>query len=393
MPELVEAVRQAVAAGAVPPPDVRLALAQSSDPAQLAVAGGLLAELRDPVGELRELRLLVAAGCPAGPLAALLRAVLVAAGARPEVAELEPSRFDPELAAGLPGRSPDLVACLLDEWFFLPDRFDLTDPAPLAAHLNQRLERLAVLTTAVLRSTAATLVLHTVPLPRRLRDTVVGIRARAVLTRLWQGLNTRLLELAETDRRIQVVDLAGLLGTAALAARAAGQPDRHRPGRQAYTDGALLLLADEVRRIGQAQLGLSRKLLALGPETGRWSADLGRTVGLLAEQGVLLLHTDRHSPDPVERVLSERPDMLLCAELFARRVVNWAPKAGNLRRSAETLGLGTGAVVYLTDSDFERGHVAAELPEVAVVDTGGDPALLVDSLLGHGWFDVLEQDG
>jgi predicted enzyme involved in methoxymalonyl-ACP biosynthesis len=73
----------------------------------------------------------------------------------------------------------------------------------------------------------------------------------------------------------------------------------------------------------------------------------------LAEQGVCLVATDRQPADA-------------------------------LRAAAP----GAGAVVFLTESDFERGHVAAELPEVAVVDSGGDPALLVDALLGHGWFDL-----
>ncbi|GAA1217429.1 hypothetical protein GCM10009665_04110 [Kitasatospora nipponensis] len=324
---------------------------------------------------------------PAGLLAALLRAVLAAAGARPELAELSPRSFEPALAAGLPGTAPDLVACLLDESSFLPDRFDLAAPDTLTEHLERRLEQLATLAVNALGDSTATLVLHTVPLPRRLRDTVIGVRARGTLTRLWYRLNAGLLELAERDRRIEVVDLAGLLATTPLAARDERLLRRPAPP---YTDGALLLLAHEIRRIGQARLGLSRRLLALGADSERWPRELCRTVGHLVDQGVMVFHSDHHTPDPVERVLSERPEVLLRPEVFSRRVVNWAPRAGNLRRAAETLGMGTESVVFLTASGFERGHVAVELPEVAVIDTGGDPTLLATSLISHGWFDVLE---
>ncbi|MCC9307412.1 hypothetical protein LN042_09915 [Kitasatospora sp. RB6PN24] len=375
MPELIEAVQQAVAAGRVPAADVRLALAQSTDPELLAAAGRALRELRDPGGELRPVRLLVLAGCPAGPFPALLRAVLVAAGARPEPAQPAARGFDTALADA----GAELVVGLLDERFFLPDRFDLTDPGPLGPHLDDRLDRLTGLAEAALARGTGTLVLHTVPLPRRVRDTVLGLRARGRLTRHWHRLNAGLLDLAEADGRIEVIDLAGLLATAPAAARA---------GATGWTDAALLLLAQEVRRVAQTRLGLSRRLLALGPDAPHWQPELGHCVRRLADQGIRLVPTDHHTPDPVERVLSERPEVLINAAAFSRRVVNWSPKAGNLRRTAESLGLGADAVVFLTESDFERGHVAAELPEVAVVDSGGDPNRLVDALLGHGWFDV-----
>jgi FkbH-like protein len=81
--------------------------------------------------------------------------------------------------------------------------------------------------------------------------------------------------------------------------------------------------------------------------------------------------------------------MMLRGDAFSVRAVNWSPKAGNLRRAADSLGLSVDSFVFMDDSDFERGHVDAELPEVAVVSAAGDPAYLVDSLVRHGWFDVM----
>jgi FkbH-like protein len=45
--------------------------------------------------------------------------------------------------------------------------------------------------------------------------------------------------------------------------------------------------------------------------------------------------------------------------------------------------------VFLDDSDFERGYVSAELPEVAVVPGFKDPSFITAEVLRPGWFDVL----
>jgi FkbH-like protein len=70
--------------------------------------------------------------------------------------------------------------------------------------------------------------------------------------------------------------------------------------------------------------------------------------------------------------------------------VNWSAKDGNLRQAAESLSLSTESFVFMDDSSFERGAIAAELPEIALVAADGDPAHLANSLLTPGYFDVLE---
>ncbi|GAA1987043.1 HAD-IIIC family phosphatase [Kitasatospora viridis] len=412
MPELVDALKAAVAAGTAPSPDLRLALAQTEDTGVLRKAGRALAWLTDPEGRLRPLRVSVVAACTVGPLEHLLRACLVGAGALPTIALAPYGTFELTLATGDFDHASDLLLCLLDESYFLPDDLDVTAPQAAADYVEDRLAQLGGLIGAALGGTEATLVLHTVPLPRALRDTMLSLRTRGALTRLWHRLNAGLLALAEEHPQVQVVDLVGLLAESPVAAR---DQRLHKYADLPYTDGALLLLANEVRRIAQARSGLSRKVLALDLDNTLWGGvlgevgaegvelgglypgksfqDLQRTVSRLRQQGVVLVLASKNDPGPVEEALAGHPAALLRPEAFSVSMVNWAPKAGNLRQAAETLGLGTDSFVFMDDSDFERGSVAAELPEVAIIDASGEPAQLVDSLVRHGWFDVVELTG
>ncbi|MFH8344269.1 HAD-IIIC family phosphatase [Streptomyces sp. NPDC018045] len=412
MSDTITSLKDAVASGTAPGPALRLALSRIDDPAALRRAGRALAGLADPAGELRPVRVAVVADCTVGAFEPMLRAGLVGAGALPEIVTAPYGAFDLTLATGGFDPDCDVLSCLLDESYFLPGDLDHAEPGTAAGHLTERLEHLRGLVTAALATTHATLVLHTVPLPGNVRDSVLSRRARGELTRLWYRLNLGLLELAEASPQIEVVDLAGLLGDVAAPAR----DDRlHSYADLPYTDAALLVLAREVRRIAQARLGLSKKVLALDLDNTLWGGVLGevgaegvalgglypgkaykelqRAAHRLREQGVVLVLASKNDEEPVRRALLEHPEAVLRPDDFSVLVVNWESKAANLTQATRALGLGLSSVVFMDDSPFERGAVEAQLPEVTVVDAGGDPAGLVTSLVRHGWFDVPELTG
>ena len=408
--ELLEGLRSAVAHGEAPTAGMLHALAEVEDPATARRAGRILADL--PAGAtLRPVRMAVLATCTIGPFEPLLRASLIATGSQPTLVLGDYGAFELSLTTGsfASNGDPDVVACLLDEEFFLPRDWSAVDPSALAAHLEARLDDLRGLILAGLRRTSGALVLHTVPVPAELRDTVISWRARAEVGRAWHRLNADILGLAEEDGRIAVVDLAGELADLPVRAR---DERLHRYADLPYTDGALLALARQVARVVQARSGLSRKVLAVDLDNTLWGGVLGelgaagvqlgglypgncyrhlqRTVLRLREQGVILVLASKNDAAPVDDALSNHPEMLLRPEAFAVRAVNWSAKAENLRQAAETLNLGSRAFVFLDDSPFERGHVAGELPEVAVLEADGDPAYLVRTLLRRGLFDVPE---
>ena len=403
-------------------------------------------------GALRPLRVTVLATCTVGPLEPLLRTTLVGSGVLPAIELAGYRAFDLALAGGalghdgadpdhdrtgaatgtghngtghngtshngtshngagtgLDGGGPELVACLLDEAYFLPPQWSPAEHGALVAHLRGRLDELGQLVAAGLRHTTATLVLHTVPLPVEVLDTHLSLRARAAVARAWHELNAGLLALAERHRQVVVVDLV-----TALAAEPHPARDRrlHRYADLPYTDGALLVLARLVARVAQAMAGLSRKVLALDLDNTLWGGVLGevggpgvqlgglypgncyqqlqRSVRRLREQGVVLVLASKNDAALVTQTLAEHPAALLRPDAFAVTAVNWAAKAENLRRAADTLGLGVQSFVFMDDSAFERGHVGTELPQVALVSAGGDPANLEHELLRGGWFDVME---
>lgn len=393
-----------------PSPAIRNLLATTDDATLLRRAGRILADLPADTDGLRPVRVSVQATSTIGPFTPLLRASLVGAGLAPGIAEGEYGTFEISLAGGTFAEGdPDLVCCLLDEGYFLPRDWSPLDPAGLADQLDARLAELRSLLTAGLARTGAAFTLHTVPLPAQVRDSVLSVSARAAICRAWYRLNAEILGLAELDPRIAVIDLVSDLAGLPVPAR---DERLHRYADQSYTDGALLALARGVSRVVRARSGLSRKVLAVDLDNTLWGGvlgevgmagvqlgglypgncyqDLQRTIARLREQGVILVLASKNDPALVDEALSRHPEVLLRPEAFAVRAVNWSSKATNLRTAADTLNLAISSFVFLDDSPFERGHVAGELPEVAVLAADGDPAYLVDSLLRHGWFDVPE---
>ncbi|MFF0083348.1 HAD-IIIC family phosphatase [Streptomyces canus] len=404
------ALRAAVRERRMPDARTRRTLLQSDDPALSRQAGRVLKRLTVDGDRPREVEVAVLATCTIGPFEPLLRAQLVGTGLLPTLRTADYGTFDMSLATGsfTGDGDPDLVAVLMDAGYFLPGDWNAAEPDVLEKYVEARLEEFRTLLAGALNHTAATVVVHTVPLPTQVRNGIISVRARSQVVRAWYQLNASLLALAEEHAQVVTVDLVGELAEAPVQAC---DIRLHRYGDLPYGDDALLLLARLVRRIAQARAGLSRKVLALDLDNTLWGGVLGevgpqgvqlgglypgncytelqRTVARLREQGVILVLTSKNDKDQVDRVLAEHPDVVLRPDAFSVRMVDWAAKAGNLRRAAEALSLSTESFVFMDDSDFERAQVGGELPEVAVVSAAGDPAHLVDSLVRNGWFDVV----
>ncbi|MQY35035.1 hypothetical protein SRB17_30070 [Streptomyces sp. RB17] len=409
---LTEAVRTAVAEGRAPEPGTRLALAAAEDPALLRRIGAALKSLDPEAPGLRPVRLAVLGTGTLGALPDLLRATLVSAGLGPRIRTGEYGRFEMELALGTfqeGEQQPDAVLCMLSEEFFLPAVPQGMPVKEVVAHVESRLEELRGLLFGAAGRSSAALLVNTVPLSRAVRDSFIAIRDRAVLAQAWHRLNGDLLGLAAEDPQLVTLDLAGLLALDAVPAR-----DRrlHSYADMPYTDTALLLLAQETRRVLQARAGLSRKVLALDADNTLWGGVLGelgahgvqlgglypgkaygalqRAALGLRKQGVVLVLASKNDAALVEEMLAGHPEAVLRPDTFSVLAANWNAKAENLNRAAGSLGLGIDSFVFVDDSPYEREHVSTELPQVAVVPADGDPAHLVERLLRQGWFDVPE---
>jgi FkbH-like protein len=122
-----------------------------------------------------------------------------------------------------------------------------------------------------------------------------------------------------------------------------------------------------------------------GPEGLRLGEDHARLQERLAElsrKGVLIAVVSRNAHEDVQRLFAARTDFPLRPELVADWQVDWAGKAGGIRRAAERFRIATDAFLFVDDNAGELAAVAAELPDVKLV-FAGDGAAHTDFTLEH----------
>lgn len=310
--------------------------------------------------------------------------------------------------SGLYRARPQLTLCVLD-----PQTIFERVPAPwtpddvetaLRAHLD-------VVTGLVGRFETAsqgTLVLNTLPLPRRFTAQLVDHGSRAALGATWREGNARLLRLAAEHAAVVGLDLDPILADGIAA---------HDPALSTYAKahlapGLLAAYAREVGHLGRHLCGMTRKALVLDLDNTVWGGVLGddgpegievrdtfrgeafrafqSVAKQLGSQGVLVAAVSKNDLEPVQAVLRDHPGMTLRDEDFVRVIANWRPKHENLAELASALNIGLDSLVFVDDNPYECGLVHRELPAVAVVPVAGEPAGHVTALLQDGWFDVRE---
>ncbi|HLJ05062.1 MAG TPA: HAD-IIIC family phosphatase [Acetobacteraceae bacterium] len=129
--------------------------------------------------------------------------------------------------------------------------------------------------------------------------------------------------------------------------------------------------------------------IVLGPASAAGEAfeDWQRYIKGLAERGVVLGVCSKNAPE-IAATGFTHPNTVLKREDFAAFECSWADKAGSLRRMAKDLNLGLDSVVFADDNPAECELVRRELPDVAVVHLGADPAQFVELFDAGCWFDL-----
>lgn len=348
-----------------------------------------------------------------GTLSALVPALTVEFARHGLLARVRLSDFDSwvfdlaDPAGALYAARPSLALLVLDPAVVtdeLPVPWRVEDVERVLEAKLALIERAAaVFATA---AAGATLVLNTLPLPRELTAQVVDLRSRTRLGALWREANIRLLRLSEQRPEVVTLDLDPLLAEGVPA-----RDVRQSVYAKAHLSDALLAgYAREVGHLARQSAGGGKKVLALDLDNTVWGGVLGevgpegietdggyrgqafhrfqRVAKQLGAQGVLLAAVSKNDQEPVVRTLREHPGLALHEEDFVRIRANWRPKHDNLAELARELNVGVDSIVFVDDSSFECGLVRRELPGVAVVQVGEEPALHVQRLLAEGWFDV-----
>jgi FkbH-like protein len=396
-------------------PRVKGLLAGASG-AELLRAGQLLARL-DPDDILRQhptTRAVPIAVTGHGTLSALapaLTAELARHGLvlRPFLAGFDSYVFDlSDPGSALYSAGAELVLCVLDPMVVfdeVPVPWRPPDVERVLAEKLRILERLAARFEA---TSQGTLVLNTIPLPHRFAAQLVDYRSRARLGAAWREANARLLRLADEHPALVVMDLDPILaeGIAAADARLSVYAKAH------LSPDLLARYARDVGHLARNMTGLTKKCLALDLDETLWGGIVGedgpdrievadsfrgeafracqRVAKQIASQGVLLAAVSKNDADPVHSAFRDHPRMTLREEDFVGIVANWRPKHENLARLARALNLGVDSFVFADDSPYECGLVRRELPGVAVLQLGAEPAHHIETLLADHWFAVRE---
>ena len=172
------------------------------------------------------------------------------------------------------------------------------------------------------------------------------------------------------------------------------------------------LYADHVARLLGAIRGKTRKCLVLDLDNTCWGGVIGDDgvegirIGQGSGEGEAFLAIQHYALDLKRRgvVLAvcskneeanawlpfdKHEEMALKRDDIAVFVANWDDKATNLKLIAQTLNIGTDALLFLDDNPAERARVRQMLPEVAVPEVGDDPALYPLAVAHSGWFETV----
>ncbi len=115
--------------------------------------------------------------------------------------------------------------------------------------------------------------------------------------------------------------------------------------------------------------------------TGLAYKNLQRVILQMQRQGVLLAIVSKNNEADAMELIANHPHMVLRADAFAAKKINWQPKHESIRELAAELNLGTDSFVFFDDNPTERELVRSMLPEVAVPEFPEKPEDLAPAMI------------
>ena len=135
--------------------------------------------------------------------------------------------------------------------------------------------------------------------------------------------------------------------------------------------------------------GVDGLVLGAGSADGEAFAAWQAYVKALGARGVVLAVCSKNDAETAASGFAH-PGTALARADFAAFECSWNDKAAGLRRIAEALDLGLDSMVFADDNPAECALIRREVPEVAVVDLGSDPAAFIGRLDAGHWFEMAE---
>jgi len=303
---------------------------------------------------------------------------------------------------------PDFVLLALDALALGLAR-PFFDEAEAEAAVQSALDYVLSLRDGAKANIGAGAILHTLAPPV---ETLFGsFDARQPGSVRWMvaRLNQRLAREAVGEADL-LLDMAAIAETVGLARW--HDPLRWHDAKMPFALDAIPLYADHVSRLLAAARGLSRKCLVLDLDNTLWGGVIGddgvegiklgqgsaageahlaiQSLAMdLRRRGIVLAVCSKNEEAAALIPFREHDEMVLKEEHISCFVANWTDKATNLKAIAQTLNIGTDALVFLDDNPAERERVRQELPEVGVPEVGEEPADYVRLLSMAGYFEAV----
>jgi len=182
-------------------------------------------------------------------------------------------------------------------------------------------------------------------------------------------------------------------------------------GKVAFSPPVFAEAARDVRAALRGLRGQARKLIVLDLDDTLWGGVVGevgwpalklgghdaegesfaefqRRLKALSRRGVLLAIASKNDEAAALEAIERHPGMVLKADDFSARRINWEDKAQSIVGIAHELGLGLESIVFIDDNPVERSRIRAALPEVYVPDWPQDKLLYASALLDLRCLDV-----
>lgn len=226
-------------------------------------------------------------------------------------------------------------------------------------------------------------------------------------------MNTALRPMSDASN-VALVDMDAMVRRYGL--RECYDPALWYRAKQEIHPAASLLYGDLVARVIAAGYGKSAKCIVLDLDNTLWGGVIGDDglegihlgqgdpVGeaylefqkyLLSQKarGVVLAVCSKNDHDTAIHAMDSHPDMLIRSKDIASFAINWENKAGNLKKIAHALNIGTDALLFVDDNPAERALVRREMPEVMVPELPVDPACYGDRLSMSGYLEAVSVTG
>lgn len=227
------------------------------------------------------------------------------------------------------------------------------------------------------------------------------------LSMVKQSFNRALMEIASADPQINVFDFAAWC---AREGKACFDERLDLFARQPLSASVVTSFSLELARLFRPLFQPRAKVLLLDLDNTLWGGTIGddglsglkvgrdypgnvfRRIQSLAkrlkESGVLLSLVSKNNIEPVQKAFETLPDMVLAWQDFVVHKVDWNPKHQNIQAIASELNLGLDSFVFLDDNHLEREEIKHYLPQVKVLDNGGDPYSILTALRASPLFDA-----